>query len=932
MSVLRTLREELRRCRAFTFSVAFVTPRAIALLKQELVDFQGTGRIITSDYLSFNSPEAFAELHNLGRLGIDVRIHDAKAFHPKGYIFEHDHTVTTMMGSSNLTENAIVRNHEWNLKVSAAPESDLARQLSDLVDRQLQDSSELTQQWIDKYRGSYVPPAPRPRRVPHAPNGSVETTDSDSDGAPIVPNGMQREALEAIAQVRDSGERRAMIVSTTGTGKTILSALDVRVTGPSRFLFVVHREQIIDRTINDYQRVLGGPLSDYGKLAGSSKETSRRYLFATVQSIAKHETLRQFPPDHFDHIVIDEAHRTGSESYRRLIEYFDPKFLMGMTATPERTDAFNVYELFDFNVAYEIRLNDALEAEMVSPFHYYGIQDVTYEDGTTTDALTDLRHLSSPERVRHLIESIEIYGQAGVPPRGLIFCSGKEEARSISDALNERTLRGRTLRTVALTGEDSVPYREDMVAKLERGNLDYILTVDVFNEGIDIPSINQVIMLRQTQSAIVFAQQLGRGLRKSPSKEYLVVIDFVGNYANNYIIPIALFGDDSLNKESLRQNLIAAEESGVLPGLSSIRFDRISQQRVLQSIASTKLDSAPRLKAAILEMRNRVGGTPRLWDFYRFKSVDPVVLATKAANYPALLTKVLKEDSGLSEAEHKALQLLSYEVLPSTRAHEFVLLRELLKDVRLPIRRVAEIFAAAGLPYSAEHVNSTIDTFTLECHAQPDQKRYEKGLAVREGTETVALTPSFAGSYSSSLRFAEEVDDIVRTGAALASSYTGRPFTPGRQYSRIEVCRILCWPRSWASTIYGYKVDRTSSMCPIFVTLHKSDEISTSTAYEDALLSPSSMLWYTRGRRTLQSDEIRPIIENEVALPVFVKKDDADGADFYYLGNATSRDAEQTTMPNGGSPQAVVRMHLEFDRPMESALFDYFHPTVTDPV
>ena len=214
---------------------------------------------------------------------------------------------------------------------------------------------------------------------------------------------------------------------------------------------------------------------------------------------------------------------------------------------------------------------------------------------------------------------------------GLIFCSRKEEARALAVALNERTLRGRALRTVALTGEDSIDEREGRVVELERGELDYILTVDVFNEGVDIPCVNQVVMLRQTQSAIVFVQQLGRGLRKAKDKTHLVVIDFIGNYANNFLIPIALFGDESLNKESLRQHLNAAEESGVLPGLSSVRFDKIAQELVLRAIAETRLDSMQNIKKSSMCCGNRLGHLPALGDFLRFESVDPVLLATKKA-------------------------------------------------------------------------------------------------------------------------------------------------------------------------------------------------------------------------------------------------------------------------------------------------------------
>jgi hypothetical protein len=567
---------------------------------------------------------------------------------------------------------------------------------------------------------------------------------------------------------------------------------------------------------------------------------------------------------------------------------------------------------------------------MLSPFHYYGVADVTYESTSSPSDETSV--LIAPERVNHVIDAIETYGQAGVAPRGLVFCSRKSEARGLSTALNSSSLRGKQLRTISLTGEDSVEFREQCVKRLEAGELDYIVTVDVFNEGVDIPAINQVIMLRQTKSAIVFVQQLGRGLRKAEGKEYLVVIDFIGNYVNNYMIPIALFGDESLNKESLRKNLIAAEESGILPGLSSVRFDRIAQERVLRSIATAKLDSMVMLKAAVKSIAERVGGTPSLWDFLRFESVDPVVLGTKAENYPALAAKILGTTSGLTVGEGRMLGLLSHEVLTSKRPHEFRLIRLLLDDGPQSIGEITLAFEASGIRAAAEDIEGSIDTLTIENHAEVDRKRYRRGIAEREQSGRVALAADFTTAYGNSHEFRMAVDDLLKTGAHIVvDRYTGGdPFLQGAQYSRKEVTRLLNFPRRWTSTLYGYKAHKPSHTCPIFVTLHKSDDVSASTAYEDALLDRSSMLWYTKSQRTLKSPLERAIAAGEYRLPVFVKKDDAEGSEFYYLGFATPADAEDTAMPgNAGKPVSVARMHLRFDKPIDAALFDYFHPTLT---
>jgi superfamily II DNA or RNA helicase/HKD family nuclease len=914
--------EELKRCRNFTFSVAFISPGAIAQLKQHLLDFRGTGQIITSDYLGFNEPRAFAELLNIQELlGIDVRRHTAQGFHPKGYIFEKQRSVTAMIGSSNLTSRALSQNHEWNLKVSAASGSDLAQQLARLLDEQTASSEPLTQQWIDEYAATYVAPSNPNRDRPQLPGPGPGTEE-------LLPNVMQQDALWALNFVRAEGARKAIIISATGTGKTMLSALDVRAVDPRRLLFIVHREQILDRTIQEYQRVLQGSTGDYGKLTGTHKQADRRYVFATIQTLSQDAVLSGLPLDSFDYVIIDEAHRSAADTYQRVMQHFEPKFLLGMTATPERTDGFNVFELFDYNVPYEIRLNHALESEMLCPFHYYGIADITFEDGTTTDDATQLSRLVSSERIDHLLEAIKRYGQAGVPPRGLIFCSRREEAIALSEELNRHEFRGRLLRTVALTGDDSIEERERRVIQLDQGLLDYVLSVDVFNEGVDIPSVNQVIMLRQTQSPIVFVQQLGRGLRLAEGKDYLVVIDFIGNYNNNFLIPIALFGDESLNRESLRERLNETVEAAALPGLSSVSFDEVSRDRILRSINQTKLDSMNNLKASLVSMQNRVGRTPLLWDFWRFESVDPVLLATKREHYPALVASLLNKSSNLTSEESRSLQLLSHEVLAGKRLHEFVLLNLLLARDSATLQDVALVFESEGLPAKAVEVRSSIDTLALRGYSQSAVTRYVNGVIDVNG-EYIRIAEGFRQAYSTSETFRGAIRDLLETGKALTERRyrSDRPFTPGMQYTRLDAAHILGWPRAVASTIYGVKTDAELGVCAIFVTLEKSGEVVASVAYKDQLLERSTMRWFTKSNRKMASRDVAPIINNSVDLHVFVKKDDAEGSAHYYLGQATAHDAVETNMPGAsGEPLPVVTMLLRFDSPISQGLFDYFHP------
>ena len=485
--MLQGIKLELRTAQSFTFSVAFISSRGIALLKQALLDFKGKGRIITSRYLDFNDPTMFRELLTLEN--VEVLIHQGDGFHSKGYVFHHDVGITAVVGSSNLTDNALLVNREWNLKFSASKNGDIAFQLDDAINRQTKRSTPLTPEWITEYEAT--------RRVPERLVSQNIPLEDQSDAGTIVPNLMQEEALDALHYLTEKGEKRGVIISATGTGKTILAALAARMLKPERVLFVVHREQILDKARSEFIKVLERLAADFGKMSGSTKELDKPFVFGTIQTLTKEATLSRISPTDFDLVIVDEVHRAGAESYLALLNHLQPQFLLGLTATPERTDGFNIYELFDFNVPYEIRLQAALESNMLVPFHYYGVTDFTLDSETTVTDTSKLSALVSEERVHHILEALKTYGHPE-NVRGLIFCSKTEEAEELSKLLNQSLFNGSLLKTKALSAKASIRYREQVVAELESGDLDYILTVDIFNEGIDIPSVNQIVMIRST--------------------------------------------------------------------------------------------------------------------------------------------------------------------------------------------------------------------------------------------------------------------------------------------------------------------------------------------------------------------------------------------------------------------------------------------------
>ncbi|MGL4945850.1 MAG: DEAD/DEAH box helicase family protein, partial [Fusobacteriaceae bacterium] len=553
IKVLTTIERELKSCDEFFFSVAFVTRSGVAVLIdifQELLKRGIKGKILVSQYLKFTEPEALKALLKFSN--IELKIVTKGGYHAKGYMFKRGEKYNLIVGSSNFTSTAFSTNKEWNLKVSTTKESYLTKRMLSEFEEEFEKSTLVTPEFIMKYervykKAKYQAMAKEQDNIME--NEVFYRIESEDEvpyevvsGNILEPNLMQKEALESLENLREKGEKKALIISATGTGKTYLSAFHVQKVNPKKFLFVVHRENIARAAQKIFEKVIGKRKS-MGVYSGNSREISSDYIFSTIQTISRDEHMKKFHPEHFDYIVIDETHRAGADSYKKIMEYFKPKFLMGMTATPERTDGYNIFESFDYNIAYEIRLQQALEAEMLSPFHYYGVKDIY-----AGDMETEFEFLNSDERARHIIEKAEFYGCDDGEIRGLVFCSKVEECKIFSKKFNEYGFNTRYL-----SGGNSEDERRDAINLLEsdgRDKIDYIFTVDIFNEGIDIPKVNQVIMVRPTQSAIIFVQQLGRGLRKSEGKNYLTVIDFIGNYKNNYMIPIALFGDNSYNKDT----------------------------------------------------------------------------------------------------------------------------------------------------------------------------------------------------------------------------------------------------------------------------------------------------------------------------------------------------------------------------------------------
>lgn len=923
--VLNELLDELNTCEDFFFAVAFITESGLMALKTTLSDLAEKGikgKIITSNYLYFNSPKMFNELLKLKN--VEIRITNMEGFHAKGYYFNHKEYETMILGSSNLTIKALKVNCEWNLKINSLLNGDLIYSIKKSFDTMWNASFSLTKAWVENYELNYQPiintqkldstlsPFVLEKEIVSEENASYQTEI-------ITPNHMQKQAIQEIQKIRDEGKKKAIVISATGTGKTYLSAFDVQAYSPKRLLFIVHREQILQKAMNDYQKILGGSNSDYGILSGNQKITNEKYVFATIQTLSKSETLQKYATNEFDYILIDEVHRAGAETYRKIIDYFNPEFLLGMTATPERTDGFNIYELFDYNIAYEIRLQDALKEDMLCPFHYFGITDLQI-DGHSIDDKATFNQLVSNERMNYILEKMDYYGYSGESVRGLIFCSRKDEANELELIFNNRGFR-----TKALTGVHSIVEREKAVKQLENGQLDYLITVDIFNEGIDIPSINQVVMLRKTESSIIFIQQLGRGLRKASNKEFVTIIDFIGNYDNNYLIPIALTGDSSLNKNDLRKKTMGTK---YISGLSTINFDEISKNRIFQSIETSTLNSAKNYKEAYQNLKNKIGKIPKLLDYIENDTIDPLLVANYRKNYPEFL-KWMKEDiPELTEQETKRLTFLSKELLNGKRNHEMILLNKLIESDNISLFEYTQLLKQYDYTVDTNTLNSVNRMFSLEFFVEKEREKYGNTPIILQKNDSYQLAEEFKQSLKTNSWFKKCVVDLIQTSFKRSERYDlSEVFTYNEVYSRKDACRLLNWENDEQSTIYGYRMKYNT--CPIFINYHKEDDISNKVKYADELLDRHTLLWYTKARKTMKDATVKAILNyhsNDLAIHAFVQKEVKKASEFIYLGRAYPKietAKEEVVKDKDGKDTDIVSIEMKLANMVPLETYDF---------
>lgn len=933
--LISVIEEELQHCDKFSFSVAFITMSGLVglLLTLYELDKRGVkGRILTTDYLQFTEPQALRKLKEFKN--IEVRFFQTcggKGFHTKGYIFENTEIFKVIVGSSNLTDTALTVNKEWNMLFLSSHKGAIAESVSKEFEQLWNhpSTSPLTDDLINEYEVRYKETKRKGRAALVA---SIEETEK------FVPNSMQLKFINALNSLAIKKEQRALLISATGTGKTFAAAFAMRdlYKSPKRVLFLVHREQIATQAKKSFSRIFGNKKS-MGLLSGNHKEFDKDFIFATMQTMSKDETLKLFDPKAFDVIIIDEVHRAGSASYNKIMQYFTPNLWLGMTASPSRTDGFDIFRLFDHNIAQEISLKQALESDLLCPFHYFGITDLDLGERQDDPDFRDFSKLTSPARVEHILQQAKRYGHCEGRLKGLIFCGRNEEAQELAKLMRERGVR-----CEALSGADSQDKRLNAIERLvgddaDGQGLDYLLTVDIFNEGVDIPEVNQIIMLRATESPVIFVQQLGRGLRKAENKDFLVVLDFIGNYRNNYMIPVALSSDRTYNKDNMRR--IVATGNSIIAGPSTIHFDEIARKRIYESIDRAKTNDTKLIRDAYENLKFKLGRIPSIKDFVENGSIDPIKIIDKFGSYYAFLSKYEKdyENKGsLNKEQELMLEWLGQKYAKGKRRDELCLIEDLVakaqKDQNSSFTYDHWVNAVAAQK-SFRTTQAKLRCNAKQLSGQFNGKKHEELAFIRFDTDNQChLDPNFLNWIKSNGVFKETIEEVIQFGlnryqSQYSDSYKDTDFVLYEKYTYEDVQRLLGWSRNMnAQNIGGYFYDKETKTLPVFINYEKAED---AIAYEDRFISPTELIALSKHPRSKDSPDADHMFkrteadkDNRIYLFVRKNKDDNEAKEFYFLGEMVARgEPEEVTMP--ASNDKAFEVHYVLDVPVRHDIYEY---------
>ncbi len=912
---LNKIRDNLRHCTAFYFSVSFIKKAGLVLLFKDIeaaVERGAVGRIITSTYQNFTDIESLKSFFALqGRCKnfachLDHEcFHDSGytrlGYHSKGYLFEYEDQCEVIVGSSNITRYALLKNIEWDIAVSSEKPNEIFTEAMREFEEKWEATHPLNTDIINLYSNKL--------------NFAIERWDMDYDlqNANIKPNFMQRKALKELNRYRAMGISRALVVAAAGSGKTYLASFDALNFSPKRLLYIVHEGSILKKSLETFQDIFGSSVS-YGIFSGESKELDADFVFATNITMAK--SLELFSKDTFDYIIVDECHHATAETYRKIIGYFEPEFLLGLTATPERMDNQDVFDLFDKNVPYELRLRDAIINDLVVPFHYYGIRDELINYGfNRSDERRMVAQLTTAAHSDFITRQIEKHRTDG-KLKALAFCRNVTHARMMCEIMSEH------YNTAYLTGRNDIGERIRAYEDLQSDDkeLEILFTVDILNEGVDIPGVNMVLFLRPTESSTIFIQQLGRGLRKYDNKQFVTVLDFIGNsYKRSVQIAFALssLAENFVLEKRLMMDLVRDDFKAI--GLDEygvkIHIDDLSKEEIINHIEHENFNSLVYLKQDYFNFRKYIGAEsyPKHMDYLnndcapdllRFMSIK--IGGRKCVSYYNFLHGILadrdEEAKLLPVFTERQIAFANYlsAMLPLVRQHEYIIFDSVIHgtgDLTVIKNRMAETvgdFAEEQLNHALKYIK-------------------EKGFLTVEDDSCTLVDVSLDDL------FIEYLEDLIEYGLTrFAADYgetTGFKLWNSYRMDQVQLKLLKNPSHNQVGTYYYGKT------VVIFASLKKDASIAERLNYKDKFIDTAIFQWESMAN--VSASDLQKLNESEEALLFIRKVSDENGIvmPFTFVGKGhLTNPRRQESFDEGRKKNVVTYL---FDIMMENELPDY---------
>ena len=893
---LEKIKDNLRHCKSFYFSVSFIKKAGLVLLFKDIqaaVERGCNGYIITSTYQNFTDIESLKSFHALMGRFTNFQCHlDYESFrdsgystlgyHSKGYLFEFDDHRELVIGSSNITRYALLKNIEWDVAVVDNFEPGVYEEAKKEFDEKWEGTKLLDAELIQKYT----------QRL----NYSIERWDMDYDlsSSKIKPNYMQKKALKELNRYRAIGVNRALTIASAGSGKTYLAAFDALNFNPQRLLYIVHEGSILKRSLETFREVFGSSVT-YGIYSGVSKESDMDFVFAT--NITMCNTLELFSKNEFDYIIIDECHHATAETYKKIIGYFEPEFLLGLTATPERMDNQDVFEMFDHNVPYELRLRDAIANDLVVPFKYYGIRDQLVDYGLSSGEERRLvAQMANEDHCDFISEQIEKHRPSG-KLKALAFCKNVTHARMMSEVLGER------YKTAYLTGRNDIGERIRAYNDLQDDSedLEILFTVDILNEGVDIPGVNMVLFLRPTESTTIFIQQLGRGLRKYVNKNYVTVLDFIGNsYKRSVQIAFAL-GSLSENLV-MEKRLMAAlvKDNFIALGLADygveINIDDLSKEEILEYIDKENFNAIKYLKQDYFNFKKYIGAEyyPRHMDYInndcapdliRFMRVK--MQNKKNCSYYNFLKGI--EEENLPVFSQEQIEFANYlsGLLPLVRKHEYLVIKCLLSGAK-----------------SLDEIKTNLNTELRGFKQEELDHVFSYLNYVSKKNEKVSITVPIDD------QFEEYIDDLIEYGLTRYYVDNGEEtgFKLWQNYRMDQVqLKLLKNPANNQVGTYYY-----DDYVVIFASLKKDLDEADKLNYKDKFLEPALFQW--ESMTNLPQGHLEKLNKSKFAY-LFIRKMASENGlvlPFTYVGKGKLTNPRKT---DGGNGTYLFDIHMENELP-----------------